>query len=51
MKSSNSQLSISNSKLKRVVVGGSGFLGSYVADELTSRGYRVVVADIANLNI
>jgi len=48
VKSSNSQLSISNSKLKRVVVfGGSGFLGSYVADELTNRGYRVVVADIA----
>ncbi len=33
--------------MKNVVVfGGSGFLGSYVADELTRRGYIVVVADI-----
>lgn len=32
---------------KAVVFGGSGFLGSYVADELTARGYSVVVADIA----
>jgi UDP-glucose 4-epimerase len=32
---------------KVVVLGGSGFLGSYVADELTRRGYNVVVADIA----
>jgi len=33
--------------MKKVVVfGGSGFLGSYVADELTHRGYDVVVADI-----
>ena len=29
-----------------VVFGGSGFLGSYVADELTIRGYEVVIADI-----
>jgi UDP-glucose 4-epimerase len=28
------------------VIGGSGFLGSYVADELTSRGYDVLIADI-----
>jgi UDP-glucose 4-epimerase len=34
-------------KMKKVVVfGGSGFLGSYVADELTCRGYNVVIADI-----
>lgn len=33
---------------KAVVFGGSGFLGSYVADELTARGYSVVVADIVN---
>lgn len=34
--------------MKKVVIfGGSGFLGSYVADELTRRGYIVVVADIA----
>jgi len=30
---------------KAVVFGGSGFLGSYVADELSKRGYRVVIAD------
>ena len=34
--------------MKRVVVfGGSGFLGSYVADELTRRGYSVTIADLA----
>lgn len=33
--------------MKKVVVfGGSGFLGSYVADELTFRNYDVVIADI-----
>ena len=33
--------------MKKVVIfGGSGFLGSYVADELTRRGYSVVIADI-----
>ena len=32
--------------MKKVVVfGGSGFLGSYVTDELTRRGYKVVIAD------
>ena len=31
---------------KAVVFGGSGFLGSYVADELTRRGYGVTVADV-----
>lgn len=31
---------------KIVVFGGSGFLGSYVADELTRRGHDVLVADI-----
>lgn len=31
---------------KVVVFGGSGFLGSYVADELIKRGYAVVVADL-----
>jgi UDP-glucose 4-epimerase len=30
---------------KAVVFGGSGFLGSYVADELSRRDYRVVIAD------
>lgn len=32
---------------KVVVFGGSGFLGSYVSDELTRRKYHVTVADIA----
>ncbi len=33
--------------MKKVVVfGGSGFLGSYVADELTRRDYDVTVADL-----
>jgi len=33
--------------MKKVVIfGGSGFLGSYVADELTRRNYEVTVADI-----
>ena len=31
---------------KVVVFGGSGFLGSYVADELTRRGYGVIIADV-----
>jgi UDP-glucose 4-epimerase len=30
---------------KAVVFGGSGFLGSYVADELSRRDYHVVIAD------
>ena len=33
--------------MKKVIVfGGSGFLGSYVADELTRRGYEVTIADM-----
>ena len=31
--------------MKAIVFGGSGFLGSYVADELSRRGYEVVVFD------
>jgi len=31
---------------KVVIFGGSGFLGSYVADELTRRGHDVVIADL-----
>ena len=31
--------------VKATVIGGSGFLGSHVADELTRRGYRVTVFD------
>lgn len=33
-------------KKKVIIFGGSGFLGSYVADELSRRGYEVIVADI-----
>jgi UDP-glucose 4-epimerase len=32
-------------KKKAVIFGGSGFLGSYVADELHKRGYFVTIAD------
>jgi len=32
---------------KVVVFGGSGFLGSYVSDELSRRGYDVIIADIS----
>jgi len=31
---------------KAVVFGGAGFLGSHVADELTNRGYSVVIYDL-----
>ncbi|MDP0562386.1 MAG: NAD(P)-dependent oxidoreductase [Candidatus Endonucleobacter sp. (ex Gigantidas childressi)] len=31
---------------KVIIFGGSGFLGSYVADELTRRNYDVTIADI-----
>jgi UDP-glucose 4-epimerase len=33
---------------KAVVFGGSGFLGSHVADELSSRGYSVTIADVVD---
>lgn len=43
----NSQLSTLNSQSTKVVIfGGSGFLGSYVADELTRRNYDVTIADL-----
>ena len=32
---------------KAVVFGGSGFLGSYVADELIRRGFEVIIADLS----
>jgi UDP-glucose 4-epimerase len=33
--------------MKKVIIfGGSGFLGSYVADELEKRGFEVVIADL-----
>ena len=31
---------------KVVVFGGSGFLGSYLADELTKQKFEVVIADV-----
>ncbi len=34
--------------MKKVIIfGGSGFLGSYVADELTRRNYEVTIADLS----
>jgi len=35
---------------KVVIFGGSGFLGSYIADELTRRDYQVIIADIEPSN-
>jgi UDP-glucose 4-epimerase len=34
--------------MKAIVFGGSGFIGSHVADELTNRGYAVKVYDLKN---
>ena len=31
--------------MKVIVFGGSGFLGSHVADELTERGHEVIIFD------
>ena len=31
-----------------LVIGGSGFLGSHVADELSLQGYKVTIFDILN---
>ena len=33
--------------MKSVVVGGSGFLGSHVADKLSDTGHEVVIYDLA----
>ena len=32
--------------MKAVIFGGSGFIGSYVADELSKRGYKITIADL-----
>ena len=34
--------------MKILVTGGSGFLGSHVADELTKKGHKVEIYDIKN---
>ena len=31
--------------MKVTVLGGSGFLGSHVADELSKRGHKVIIFD------
>jgi len=36
----------SNPKMKAVVIGGSGFIGSHVADALTKEGHNVTIFDI-----
>ena len=36
---------------KVLVVGGSGFLGSHVADELTEKGYEVTIFDLSLIHI
>ena len=37
---------ISKKKLKIIIFGGSGFLGSHVAEVLHSQGHQVIIADI-----
>ncbi len=32
--------------MKILVTGGSGFLGSHVADELTNDGHKVIIYDL-----
>ena len=32
--------------MKILVTGGSGFLGSHVADELTNNGHKVIIYDL-----
>tara|TARA_B100001996_G_scaffold297926_1_gene238325 strand:+ start:126 stop:263 length:138 start_codon:yes stop_codon:yes gene_type:complete len=36
--------------MKITITGGSGFLGSHVADELTARGHKVKIFDKKNQN-
>ena len=36
--------------MKVTITGGSGFLGSHVADELSKRGHKVKIFDKKNLN-
>ena len=37
---------ISKKKLKIIIFGGSGFLGSHVAEVLHAQGHKVIIADI-----
>ena len=37
---------IPQKKLKIIIFGGSGFLGSHVAEALHARGHKVIIADI-----
>ena len=36
---------MSKGNKKIVVIGGSGFMGSHTADELSNRGYQVTIFD------
>ena len=36
---------ITNSEKNALVIGGSGFMGSHTADQLTRRGYKVAIFD------
>ena len=36
-------------KEKIIVFGGSGFIGSHVAEALNEKGYRVVIADLKKI--
>ena len=31
--------------MKALVIGGSGFIGSFVADNLSAKGYKVTIFD------
>ena len=41
---------MSNSREKCLVLGGGGFIGSHLSDELISNGYDVVVFDKLNFS-
>jgi UDP-glucose 4-epimerase len=36
--------------MKIIVLGGSGFIGSHVADSLSKRGHKVTIFDKKNQN-
>ena len=37
---------MSSKKLKTLIVGGAGFLGSHVADEMSNHGFDVTIYDL-----